>query len=110
MMFLFKKTLYDNATTLNLADDAEQYYNEMLNLLDMRTCNCTIDGCKIVKMDIANYVNKVGKLVNQSTKYNAKLDRVSITNLVLLLHLDKLAKWAANNLNDEEFPITQTTT
>lgn len=44
---------------------------------------------KIVKMDIANYVNKVGKLVNQSTKYNAKLDRVSITNLVLLLHLDK---------------------
>lgn len=25
MMFLFKKTLYDNATTLNLADDAEQY-------------------------------------------------------------------------------------
>lgn len=62
---------------------------------------------KIVKMDIANYVNKVGKLVNQSTKYNVKLNRVSITNLVLLLHLDKLAKWAANNLNDEEFPITQ---
>lgn len=62
---------------------------------------------KIVKMDVANYVNKVGKLVNQSTKYNAKLDRVSITNLVLLLHLDKLAKWAVNNLNDEEFPITQ---
>ena len=55
-------------------------------------------------MDIANYVNKVGKLVNQSTKYNAKLDRVSITNLVLLLHL---AKWAVNNLNDEESPITQ---
>ena len=58
-------------------------------------------------MDIANYVNKVGKLVNQSTKYNAKLDRVSITNLVLLLHLDKLSKWAANNLSNEEFPITQ---
>ena len=62
---------------------------------------------KIVKMDIANYVNKVGELVNQSTKYNAKLDRVSITNLVLLLHLDELAKWATNNLNDEVFPITQ---
>lgn len=58
-------------------------------------------------MDIANYVNKVGELVNQSTKYNAKLDRVSITNLVLLLHLDKLSKWAANNLSNEEFPITQ---
>ena len=53
---------------------------------------------KIVKMDIANYVNKVGKLVNQSTKYNAKLDRVSITNLVLLLHLDKLAKWVSKLL------------
>lgn len=49
MMFLFKKTLYDSATTLNLADDAEQYYNEMLNLLDMRTCNCTIDDCKNCK-------------------------------------------------------------
>ena len=60
---------------------------------------------KIVKMDIANYVNKVGKLVNQSTKYNVKLARVSITNLVLLLHLDKLAKWAANNLNDEEYDL-----
>lgn len=58
-------------------------------------------------MDIANYVNKVGELVNQSTKYNVKLDRVSITNLVLLLHLDKLSKWAANNLSNEEFPITQ---
>lgn len=62
---------------------------------------------KIVKMDIANYVSKVGKLVNQSTKYNAKLDRVSITNLVLLLHLDKLAKWASTKLGDEDFPITQ---
>ena len=41
---------------------------------------------KIVKMDIANYVSKVGELVNQSTKYNTKLDRTSITNLVLLLH------------------------
>ena len=49
---------------------------------------------KIVKMD-------------QSTKYNAKLDRISITNLVLLLHLDELSKWAVNNLNEEDFPITQ---
>ena len=36
-------------STMNLADDAEQYYNEMLNLLDMRTCNCTIDDCKNCK-------------------------------------------------------------
>lgn len=62
---------------------------------------------KIVKMDIANYVSKVGELVNQSTKYNAKLDRVSITNLILLLHLDKLSKWANTKIGDEEFPITQ---
>ena len=41
-------------------------------------------------MDIANYVNKVGELVNQSTKCNVDLDRTSITNLILLLHLDKL--------------------
>lgn len=58
-------------------------------------------------MDIVNYVNKVGELVNQSTKYNAKLDRVSITNLVLLLHLDKLSSWASTKVDDEDFPITQ---
>lgn len=62
---------------------------------------------KIVKMDIANYVSKVGELVNQSTKYNTKLDRTSITNLVLLLHLDKLSSWASTKLGDEDFPITQ---
>lgn len=62
---------------------------------------------KIVKMDIANYVSKVGELVNQSTKYNTKLDRTSITNLVLLLHLDKLSNWASTKLDDEDFPITQ---
>ena len=43
MMFLFKKTLYDNATTLGLTEDAEQYYDEMLSLLDMTTCNCNIN-------------------------------------------------------------------
>ena len=62
---------------------------------------------KPVKMDIANYVNKVGELVNQSTKYNVDLDRTSITNLILLLHLDKLSKWATTKIGDEEFPITQ---
>lgn len=43
MMFLFKKELYDNATKLGLTEDAEMYYKEMLNLLGMRTCNCTIN-------------------------------------------------------------------
>lgn len=48
MMFLFKKTLYDNALELGLTDDADQYYKEMLNILDMRTCNCNIicNNCK----------------------------------------------------------------
>ena len=64
---------------------------------------------KIVKMDIVNYVNKVGELVNQSTKYNAKLDRVSITNLVLLLHLDKLSSWASTKIDDEDFYICKHT-
>ena len=43
-------------------------------------------------MDTVNYVNKVGKLVNDSTKYNVKLDRVSIENLVLISHFDELVK------------------
>lgn len=45
MMFLFKKTLYDNATTLGFDDDAEKYYNEMLALLNLRGCNKKIE-CK----------------------------------------------------------------
>ena len=60
---------------------------------------------KIVKMDIANYVSKVGELVNQSTKYNTKLDRTSITNLVLLLHLDKLSSWASTKWVMKIFPL-----
>lgn len=46
MMFLFKKTLYENATTLGLTEDADRYYNEMLNLLDLRTCPCSKSECK----------------------------------------------------------------
>lgn len=49
MMFLFKKTLYDNAVELDLEEDAKQYYIEMLNLLGMRTCKCTINDCKTCK-------------------------------------------------------------
>lgn len=41
MLFLLKKTLYENAIELGLTEDANQYYDEMLNLLDMKTCNCT---------------------------------------------------------------------
>ena len=48
-------------------------------------------------MDTVNYVNKTGKLINNSTKYNAKLDRVSITNLVLVNHLNDILIWIENN-------------
>ncbi|QOR57980.1 hypothetical protein [uncultured phage cr50_1] len=43
-------------------------------------------------MDTVNYVNKVGKLVNDSTKYNVKLDRTSIENVVLISHFGDLVK------------------
>lgn len=46
LMFLLKETLYDNATELGLTDDADRYYDEMLNLLDLKTCNCTINDYK----------------------------------------------------------------
>lgn len=49
IMFLLKKTLYDNAITLQLEDDAKQYFDEMMNLLDLKTCNCTINDCKNCK-------------------------------------------------------------
>lgn len=42
MLFLMKNTLYENAIELGLEDDAAMYYSEMLNLLDMKNCNCSI--------------------------------------------------------------------
>lgn len=42
MLFLFKKTLLDTATALDLQEDADMYYNELINLLDMKTCSCDI--------------------------------------------------------------------
>lgn len=44
LLYLFKQTLYNRATELGLEEDAEQYYNEMLNLLDMRKCECSINN------------------------------------------------------------------
>lgn len=54
-------------------------------------------------MDVVSYVNKVGKLVNDSTKYHVKLDRTSIKNIILINHfgdlLDKLE--VDNNISEE---------
>lgn len=41
-------------------------------------------------MDIADYVNKVGKQVNDHTKYSVKLDRISIKNIIIIPHIDSL--------------------
>lgn len=57
-------------------------------------------------MDTVNYVNKTGKLINNSTKYNAKLDKVSIINLVLINHLNDILTWIENNKNNlDEYPL-----
>lgn len=57
-------------------------------------------------MDTVNYVNKTGKLINNSTKYNAKLDKASITNLVLINHLNDILTWIENNKNNlDEYPL-----
>lgn len=45
-------------------------------------------------MDTANYVQQVGKLINKATKYNAKLNRTDITNIVLIKHINDLLKFA----------------
>ena len=56
----------------------------------------------IVKMDTANYVNKIGKQVNDSTKYRAHLDRTSITNLILINHLTEVYNWLEKELKKED--------
>lgn len=38
-------------------------------------------------MDTADYVNKVGKQVNDHTKYSVKLDRISIKNIIIIPHI-----------------------
>ena len=60
-------------------------------------------------MDFANYVNKVGKEINESTKYNITVDRQSIESLILYNHLNQLLNYANDvlGLTIYEEPITQ---
>ena len=53
----------------------------------------------IVKMDTANYVNKIGKQINDSTKYRAHLDRTSITNLILINHTYTMTEQLEHSLS-----------
>lgn len=48
-------------------------------------------------MDTANYVDKVGKLINNHTKYSVKLDKTAITNTVLIKHLQYVYDRALND-------------
>lgn len=58
-------------------------------------------------MDIVNYVNKVGKLINDHTKYNAKLDIVSIENLVIVNHFNDLISQINEDVNLTEEQKTE---
>lgn len=45
MMFLLKDTLRKNAIALGFTEDAERFNNELLTLLNMKSCNCS-PACK----------------------------------------------------------------
>lgn len=47
-------------------------------------------------MDLVQYVNKVGKQINDSTKVNVDIDSTSVTNIVLLNHFIELRNEAIN--------------
>lgn len=53
-------------------------------------------------MDTALYVNTVGALVNDSTKYTVNIDEVSVTNIVLLDHLQYVIDTLPNEY--DKFP------
>lgn len=60
-------------------------------------------------MDHAQYVNKVGKQINDSTKMNVGIDNTSVTNIVLIPHLEVIYNQLESDLkkNDPDFPFTQ---
>ena len=60
-----------------------------------------------VKMETANYVNNIGKQINDSTKYRVHLDRTSITNLVLINHLTEVYNWLEKELAKEDTEFKQ---
>ena len=60
-------------------------------------------------MDHAQDVNKVGKQINDSTKMNVDIDNTSVTNIVLIPHLETIYNQLESDLkkNDPDFPFTQ---
>lgn len=53
-------------------------------------------------MDLVQYVNKVGKQINDSTKVNVDIDSTSVTNIVLLNHFIELRNEAINRKDPVE--------
>lgn len=58
-------------------------------------------------MDVANYVNNVGKQVNDFTKYCAMLDRTSITNITLIYHLAYIYNRLKGDIESSNVDYTQ---
>ena len=60
-------------------------------------------------MDLAQYVKNVGKQINDSTKVNVDIDKGSVTNLVLISHLQDVYNWLEANSSafDESFSQIQ---
>ena len=60
-------------------------------------------------MDHAQYVNKVGKQINDSTKMNVDIDNTSVTNIVLIPHFETIYNQLESDVkkNDPDFPCTQ---
>lgn len=53
-------------------------------------------------MDLVQYVNKVGKQVNDSTKVRKDIDNTSVTNIVLLWHFIELRNEALHRRDSLE--------
>lgn len=53
-------------------------------------------------MDLVQYVNKVGKQVNDSTKLNIEIDSTAVTNIVLLNHFIELRNEALHRRDPKE--------
>lgn len=53
-------------------------------------------------MDLVQYVNKVGKQVNDSTKFNVEIDNTSVANIVLLSHFIQLRNEALHRRDPKE--------
>lgn len=57
-------------------------------------------------MDLVQYVNKVGKQINDSTKISVEIDDISVTNIILLSHFIELRNEALHRKDPPEVIAT----